>query len=274
MFREVATAVPPLPPGIQIVTADEVGQWYWGSDQIEWSLDQDFGPLVPPFDALWIEYTPPAMCRYANGWRPRTNDGHGFLLLTLRRPDGSWGVTGHHILVARKQLVMSMMSVRMRLSPDGSYDSHDIALHDRQCMADLTATEEDLGLSIGDLTDACSAFWHVPLLAVSLMNCKNVKLESVTPSAKLSKKHGVALAEHSKIRLPAGLRGLSTTKAREQGKAGPPQPLHVVRGHFKTYTEEAPLFGKNTGTYWWGWQARGSSSAGERKHDYEVGPRT
>ncbi|HNG25437.1 MAG TPA: hypothetical protein PLC03_15835 [Microthrixaceae bacterium] len=41
MFREVATAVPPLPPGIQIVTADEVGQWYWGSER---KHDYEVGP--------------------------------------------------------------------------------------------------------------------------------------------------------------------------------------------------------------------------------------
>jgi hypothetical protein len=26
----------------------------------------------------------------------------------------------------------------------------------------------------------------------------------------------------------------------------------TVDGHFKTFTAEAPLFGKHVGTYWWG----------------------
>ncbi len=49
-------------------------------------------------------------------------------------------------------------------------------------------------------------------------------------------------------------------------------PLHMVRGHFKTYTPEKPLFGRMTGTYWWAHHLRGDESAGVVHHDYEVGP--
>lgn len=33
--------------------------------------------------------------------------------------------------------------------------------------------------------------------------------------------------------------------------------IHLVRGHFKHYTEDAPLFGKHTGLYWWQPHVRG-----------------
>ena len=48
------------------------------------------------------------------------------------------------------------------------------------------------------------------------------------------------------------------------------QPLHKVRGHFKTYTAEAPLLGRHTGTYWWGHQVRGSREHGEVVSDYRL----
>jgi len=47
-------------------------------------------------------------------------------------------------------------------------------------------------------------------------------------------------------------------------------PRHVVRGHFRTYTAEAPLFGKHVGRWWWAAHARGDATNGEVVKDYEV----
>jgi hypothetical protein len=46
--------------------------------------------------------------------------------------------------------------------------------------------------------------------------------------------------------------------------------LHICRGHFKSYTEDAPLFGKHTGTYWWADRVRGDRSRGRVEKDYAV----
>ena len=49
-------------------------------------------------------------------------------------------------------------------------------------------------------------------------------------------------------------------------------PLHVVRGHFRKYTEERPLFGRYSGTFWVAAHAKGSKEHGEIAHEYEVNP--
>jgi hypothetical protein len=46
--------------------------------------------------------------------------------------------------------------------------------------------------------------------------------------------------------------------------------LHICRGHFKTFTEDAPLFGKRVGTYWWASQVRGKAEEGVVEKDYRV----
>jgi hypothetical protein len=46
--------------------------------------------------------------------------------------------------------------------------------------------------------------------------------------------------------------------------------VHLMRGHFKTYTADAPLFGKYTGRYWWQPSVRGSKKEGIIFKDYEV----
>ncbi|HET6241541.1 MAG TPA: hypothetical protein VFD99_06080 [Arthrobacter sp.] len=45
---------------------------------------------------------------------------------------------------------------------------------------------------------------------------------------------------------------------------------HLARGHFKTFTEDAPLLGKHVGTYWWGWQVRGQGDAGIIEKTYTL----
>lgn len=46
--------------------------------------------------------------------------------------------------------------------------------------------------------------------------------------------------------------------------------LHICRGHFKTYTEERPLFGRYAGTFFFRDHARGAKESGEVKKDYDV----
>lgn len=57
---------------------------------------------------------------------------------------------------------------------------------------------------------------------------------------------------------------LGRTPKRDRG----PARHHVVAGHFKTYTAEAPLLGRAVGTFFWGQFARGSRRAGEIRKVY------
>jgi hypothetical protein len=45
---------------------------------------------------------------------------------------------------------------------------------------------------------------------------------------------------------------------------------HVVRGHFRIYTEARPLFGKYVRTVWVAEHRRGDDSYGTIRKDYEV----
>ena len=46
--------------------------------------------------------------------------------------------------------------------------------------------------------------------------------------------------------------------------------LHICRGHFATYTEDKPLFGKYAGTFWIPMHVRGNKAAGEIVKDYKI----
>ena len=46
--------------------------------------------------------------------------------------------------------------------------------------------------------------------------------------------------------------------------------LHICRGHFATYTDDNPLFGKYTGTFWRPMHKRGHKEAGEVRKSYKI----
>src|SRR5205823_1725124 len=89
---------------------------------------------------------------------------------------------------------------------------------------------------------------------------------------KLSRKHarlrGAPLTSYYVLDIKPMRRILDTEgEATTKGLA---HALHICRGHFKNYTEDAPLFGKRVGTYWWGAQVRGKAEEGVVEKDYRV----
>ena len=79
----------------------------------------------------------------------------------------------------------------------------------------------------------------------ALLSCKNVVRETVGADPKLQRsrrKSGkIPLYHYSTLKMtPMGRNGGEATRA-----------IHWVRGHFKEYTPERPLFGKISGLFWW-----------------------
>lgn len=101
------------------------------------------------------------------------------------------------------------------------------------------------------------------------LNCRNIETIDNPPPEKLNKK-----------RKKKGKQPLFTYKTlviKPTGKQQQSVPrhlwenrIHLCRGHFKTYTAEAPLFGKYTGRYWWQPSVRGRSKDGVVMKDYQV----
>lgn len=125
---------------------------------------------------------------------------------------------------------------------------------------------------VGD--DDQIAMLHVTLpvmWAIGLMNCRNVHTVEITPEPRRTKKQRrprrAGVSYHT-IVLPS-VRHSGGRLDPAQGTLAS-QPLHKVRGHFKTYTADAPLLGKHVGTYYWHHQVRGSRDNGEVVSDYRM----
>ncbi len=137
--------------------------------------------------------------------------------------------------------------------------------------------ESDERLKLMAIRDLRHKFSMVKF-ALALLNTKNVEmLDSDSPIKKVNhrrrkQKKRTQGERHYTLRIRPG--------SQRNARSGDAQPsgiknsFHIARGHFKTYTEDAPLLGKYVGTWWWQAQVRGSRSTGTVTKDYEVHPPT
>lgn len=103
--------------------------------------------------------------------------------------------------------------------------------------------------------------------ALALMNCRNVSLRERSSSRATGGTSPTGDAFHEVVIDGSG-RGSSRASGEPAGTAS--GRSHLARGHFKTFTEDAPLLGKHVGTYWWGWQVRGQEGAGVIEKTYSL----
>jgi len=103
-----------------------------------------------------------------------------------------------------------------------------------------------------------------------LLCCKNIIIKNNYPEnkgfkSKTSKKK--FKYKTLKVRLPS--QRSSTNKKQKQFNI---VPLHLCRGHFKTFTKRKPLFGKYVGRYFWQPQLRGNKDLGVIQKEYKIKP--
>lgn len=107
-------------------------------------------------------------------------------------------------------------------------------------------------------------------LGISFMHCKNVRQveEQRDQGDRWHKQYKTPRYTYRRLLIDPMKEVL-----RREGKSdevGLQRALHICRGHFATYTEEKPLFGKRAGTFWIPDHVRGSKEAGEVQKDYTV----
>ncbi|THJ24509.1 MAG: hypothetical protein CAF45_004880 [Nitrospira sp. CG24E] len=159
------------------------------------------------------------------------------------------------------------------LAEDGTWFRHSNGLHwsEGQSIQYKGSTPIPLELS-STLVDNVALLIFPALLTISFMHCKSVTVRDCVPPEKLSlsheKKYGHKLTRYHVLDIQP------LRKLLDQYRSGSPSDLrhalHICRGHFKTFTEDAPLLGRHTGTYWWAPQVRGAKEVGLVVKDYRV----
>lgn len=107
--------------------------------------------------------------------------------------------------------------------------------------------------------------------AFALLACKNIEQRDILPSRQVRR---AAVREGRPA--PFTVKTLVVKPMAKRGKGaategnGSPLALHWVRGHFKSFTQDRPLFGRVTGTFWWTPHLAGDREVGVVVKDYKI----
>ena len=246
-----------------------------------WNVAKIFGHLRLPYPKVWIEWTNrrkdnldsddvtpwpmAALCIQKSEHTKFMLEMFGARIQDSMKPhlenttsigmfDNSWAIYLFEMTTGTPRLIPGVLLVH--LDDNGMFQGVDGRGLLGKSPEDVTMTLVDLG-------------WDA-LAAIGLLNCRNVTTKSHDRAKNLKKRRRpnrdkAATLDFATIELPGSNESSSSPGARTDTMA-----RHMARGHFKTFTEDAPLFGKYTGTYWWGWQLRGNRKNGEVISDYRV----
>jgi hypothetical protein len=129
--------------------------------------------------------------------------------------------------------------------------------------------QSKLDISPEALTELALINMFPALVAISFMHCKNVDLidEPLTRQQRRMKERKGGITYKVLDIEPFKKQVRSETRP---GESQLQRALHICRGNFATYTEDNPLFGKLTGTYWRPMHVKGNKSRGEIVKDYDI----
>ena len=251
--------------GATVVSAEEV-QDYWLTLPESFNiLAEVTAAVAPPFERTFVEVQrrPDPRMRFES-WGVFFHDME-------RRGNDIWGVSASLVAEWTKhEPIGPFVSTLLLLQPDGTLLS-DGPDH----MEASSLSHQMTGIPEADELEWSQMFltyFGAALFAVSLMHCKNVTLHAVDPPDRLSRKHerkhGHPLTRYHVLQI-APMRRILDTEGEAQTK-GLAHAFHICRGHFKTFTDEAPLFGRHVGTYWWPAYVRGNAEEGVVEKDYRV----
>lgn len=121
-----------------------------------------------------------------------------------------------------------------------------------------------------EYTEALFIFARVAMFAFSLANCKNIVAEGHVGQCKTTgyvgrKRKQKKFYRYHILKISGGFSGAHESRGGNANRA-----MHICRGNFAKYTEDAPLFGRYTGLFWRPMHARGSVKNGVVDKDYQL----
>jgi hypothetical protein len=267
--RETTVVGPRLDPAeleeTIVIAGDDVAR-YFAEFPLDTKVTDVVSSVAPPFPRFFVEFDGSPNPFGLSAWG---------VLFEERQPwsdDGTWLVAGTLIEEWRRgKPTGPVITWLIPLAADGSLLPGDEQGHGSLFVEPLDPelVPSEIFLQFGDTLTYLLA---PALLTVSFMHCRNVDVHRVEPPAKLSRKaerrRGRPLTQYYVLEIEPMRRALE--REGQAGSQGLSHALHICRGHFKTYADTAPLFGRYTGTYWWASHVRGSVEEGAVEKDYRL----
>jgi hypothetical protein len=254
-----------------VIVADNVAEYWFANDESDWAVT-DFPNIMPPLSDFFVEMRAPLgfsdVLPKAWGCRFREIPEHEWESVAassvqLRGANTRTGYLAELVLMwSDKEIAAPAVAVFIPIGVSGE------------------AVLVDGGWAVSELPSRLSTdhkrellkLLFPCLLTISFMHCKNVERQPAEQAAALSKKwtkkHGRPLVRYHVLDIDPMRKVLRSDGGSDGG--GLKKALHICRGHFATYTEDAPLFGRVTGTFWKPQHVRGNAKSGAVVKDYRV----
>ena len=262
--------------GAPVVFADNIDEFAANHllDGDEYALNpSDVPNLVPPFEMFWLEWKTSVKQNSISGMSRVAalilGQDHGDKLADLKgEPRFVFTVRYFYELPWDSRGIGHPVQTSVFTS-NGAGTLVNMFDCDDELLTGVKYTDDDP--RNGNGSRRAHPFGMTVLVALSFMNCRNVGLRDGVIPPKLNAAHrrrnGRSLLQYKTIDIwpVSKLMHLTGDVTRESAR----QALHIVRGHFKTYSGSG-LFGKHKGTFFWGQYAAGNLSHGEIKSDYRI----
>jgi hypothetical protein len=269
----------------QVIVIDNVANYFYaGTDQEEWSWDEDFPCVAPPFETFWMEMLSPhtivsrvhgvlhdntlhAVGTLVEGIDLDSRQTHAAVALAaaLGMPSTTkWLLHFAMFAETRKGHIYPLGFRLMALDKHGAMACPGDP--PRRDIVNITLGPAEISRLIDTLS--------LPFgLALTFLHCRNVVMVERQAPADAQR------AREQRRRRPLfryhvlEIEPLKRVLAVEGNAAevGLRRALHICRGHFKDYRQRG-LFGKHRGIYWWESYVRGELHSGVVTKDYEVSP--
>jgi hypothetical protein len=269
-----------------IIEASSACRLYWDHPQDVWEA-KDFPSAAPPFPEFFMEAGHPGTITVENGKRVEPGnwvpERWGFLFKAIEPKDDDefpamnretkeieavnikrkWDIGIHLVFKQGSSVCFYPVIGFMPVMENGSI------------VRWPTMMGGGLNVSDNEKEQIGSLFLSLlkpVLFALSFMHCKNVTLEAQEPDRSLNNERRKAglkpFVRYHTINIEPMKKVLKTEGNSEVD--GLKRALHICRGHFSTYSEEKPLFGRIAGTFWIPSHVRGSIKEGVVVSDYNV----
>ena len=247
-------------------------------------------PIQSPFPNVFVEYNSPENFCYLQGWEKNLFSQFGCMVCSHPREEM---LAIQTIATEEKQTThiefmqemndcnaMSMLTVNVFVMFNGVVDElpirlmvflneHGVMIGENflaQEIAEMTPGQHKLFSEV--IVQACAPMWF----ALALCHAKNVSQTDITntvgPPAKWLRRMKQPHITYRTLQIEAAKKTLRDVgKSDEVGFA---KALHLVRGHFATYTADKPLFGHTVGTVWKPSHVRGDLKNGAIIKDYSI----
>ena len=256
----------------QIFEITNVSDYFYSLPTEIFNLHTDYPNVAPPFPSVWFEHTSPKLVNREGEILTVARDLRDFHYGTLVgsvHTDTGWECYLAFFLSHKEpdapaksaQVITTHYVFKYRVDPSGRVIP--------------TSTEILFPPSIESPNAEIQTFIHtltcITFLALSFCNCKNVTLETTDPHALRAPSHRNKNGPQSLYKT-LNINPAKTILSHKGGAevSGLKHALHICRGHFKTFTSDAPLLGKVTGTYWWESHIRGTPDLGLITKSYKV----